>query len=720
MSKNYALLLITMFGAGVLCANHSTEGTRPTHPFHGPSKNSTEPSAVWKTSHLLLPQPFTDGAPNPAAQAAFSPGDIIVSEIMQNPRKIEDHEGEWFELHNTTSAPIDLLGWTIKDLSNGNDHTIASNVVVQPGGYALLMRQGNPAINGGLTADYVYGFTVSFRNDGDEVVIEDPSGHEIDRVAYDDGAVWPDPDGASMSLDPSFYNATANDNGIYWCEATSFYAPDNRGTPGAANTFCFPPVEALCKDINVELSSDGMADITADQIDNGSSSPFGIQALSLDISTFSCMDIGENTVTLTVTDQVGNDDSCQGVVTVEDNIAPSAACLSTTVLIQPNGTYTLQEADVLDAANSFDNCAIADVNFPATTYTCDDAFQSLPVNVTISDATGNTDNCTATVTVQDGVGLVAPWTATDVGSAPAGNAYSFEACGAIPGQFTVTGSGNNAVSSTTDNVAFAHQTLCGDGMITAKLESITPNGYGGLMIRETTAAGSKQVSIFSNLTNVLRHESRATTNGPKTAQSHFRPFPFWLRLQRMGDWVFAYYSTTGTTFSYVHAVYVPMQSCVEIGLASFTYLPNQQTEAVFSNVSISGSTALASSGVPDFVQQGGAEQLPTSFSRRSPERSRAKFPLLPADVASSEVVPNSPILFPNPTNRQFTLRFPQALQGEATASLRNQVGQVLQQRQLRPGDMTTEWNVSQLPAGLYFMEVRQKGVPPQVLRVVKQ
>jgi len=59
------------------------------------------------------------------------------------------------------------------------------------------------------------------------------------------------------------------------------------------------------------------------------------------------------------------------------------------------------------------------------------------------------------------------------------------------------------------------------------------------------------------------------------------------------------------------------------------------------------------------------------------------------------------------------------LQGEATATLRNQVGQVIRQRQLQPGDVTTEWNVSELPAGLYFMEVRQEGVPPQVLRVVK-
>jgi len=76
-------------------------------------------------------------------------------------------------------------------------------------------------------------------------------------------------------------------------------------------------------------------------------------------------------------------------------------------------------------------------------------------------------------------------------------------------------------------------------------------------------------------------------------------------------------------------------------------------------------------------------------------------------------------LFPNPTSDVFTLAFPQALPSEATATLRNQIGQVVEQRQLKPGDVTTEWDISELPAGLYLMEVQQEGLPPRVLRVVK-
>jgi hypothetical protein len=486
-------------------------------------------------------------------------------------------------------------------------------------------------------------------------------------------------DCSSVGLNPVTLTVTDQNNNSSTCNTTVTVLDDI-----APNT--------LCKNITLSLDNNGTASIIPADVDDGSFDACGIASLSLNTTDFLCTDRGTNTLELTVTDNNGNSSSCTATVNVVDDTAPTIKCHNPTVAIEPDGDYELSLTDVYDAAQSFDNCGIVQSSFPATTYTCDEADLSYSVPVTIEDEAGNQSSCFANVQVVIGTALPAGWSTTDVGYAPQGNTYSFDPCtdpDPQNGEFTITGAGNNAVSTTTDNVAFASQTLCGDGMITAKIESVTPNGYGGLMMRESTAAGSKQVAIFSNLTNVLRHEARSTTNSPKTVQSHYRPFPIWLRLQRMGDWVFAYYSTTGTSFSYVHAVYVPMQNCVEIGLASFTYLPNAQTEAVFSNVSISGSAALAGSDVPDILQ---------------PETTQAG---LQAE------------LFPNPARDAFALSFPETLPGEATATLRNQIGQVVEQRQLKPGDVTTEWNVSGLPSGLYFMEVRQEGVKPQVLRVVK-
>ena len=41
-------------------------------------------------------------------------GDIIVSEIMQNPAAASDNLGEYFEIYNTTAANVDLEGLSIR------------------------------------------------------------------------------------------------------------------------------------------------------------------------------------------------------------------------------------------------------------------------------------------------------------------------------------------------------------------------------------------------------------------------------------------------------------------------------------------------------------------------------------------------------------------------------------------------------------------------------
>ncbi len=62
------------------------------------------------------------------------PSSIIISEIMMDPGAVEDVEGEWFEVYNTTLDPIDMNGMTISDLG-GESHTInhGGPLVISPG-----------------------------------------------------------------------------------------------------------------------------------------------------------------------------------------------------------------------------------------------------------------------------------------------------------------------------------------------------------------------------------------------------------------------------------------------------------------------------------------------------------------------------------------------------------------------------------------------------------
>ncbi len=79
---------------------------------------------------------------------------------------------------------------------------------------------------------------------------------------------------------------------------------------------------AVCQDIDAYLDATGNVTIAAADVNNGSSDACGIASMVLDITDFTCSDVGANTVTLTVTDNNGNTDQCQSTVTVIDTISP--------------------------------------------------------------------------------------------------------------------------------------------------------------------------------------------------------------------------------------------------------------------------------------------------------------------------------------------------------------------------------------------------------------
>lgn len=167
-----------------------------------------------------------------------NPGDIILTEIMQNPSATADNQGEYFEVYNTTSAPIDMLGYEIVDLTNAAENfTIITSVIVPANGYAVFVANADTTLNGGITPDYVYDGTSTFLGNGSDELSIQCNGTVIDEVSWDNGATFPDGTGVSMELALTKYNATDNDLGANWGLAVSSYGAGDLGTPGAVNDF---------------------------------------------------------------------------------------------------------------------------------------------------------------------------------------------------------------------------------------------------------------------------------------------------------------------------------------------------------------------------------------------------------------------------------------------------------------------------------------------------
>ncbi len=133
-------------------------------------------------------------------------------------------------------------------------------------------------------------------------------------------------------------------------------------------------------------------------LDNGSTDSDGLASFGLSQTTFTCGDIGSNTVTLTATDNLGNSSSCVANVTVNDVTPPTASCQNTTAFIDALGMATIVAGDI--DGGSTDNCSGFTLSASQTSFNCGN-IGSVPVTLTVTDAGSNTATCSATVTVAD-------------------------------------------------------------------------------------------------------------------------------------------------------------------------------------------------------------------------------------------------------------------------------------------------------------------------------
>lgn len=168
-------------------------------------------------------------------------GDLLITEIMNNPGAVADPDGEWVELYNTSERTLIMNGVVLSSSVDGDYYQIASDdtLLLAPGEYFVIGGNGATDQNGGVELDAVWENT-TLSNESDELVVS-ADGVTLDTVAWDDGATFPDPAGASMTLDKEHYDVSTNDSGEWWCPAGVVWSPtSDAGSPGEENEYCWP------------------------------------------------------------------------------------------------------------------------------------------------------------------------------------------------------------------------------------------------------------------------------------------------------------------------------------------------------------------------------------------------------------------------------------------------------------------------------------------------
>ncbi|WP_299886422.1 hypothetical protein [uncultured Lacinutrix sp.] len=136
---------------------------------------------------------------------------------------------------------------------------------------------------------------------------------------YSGPGVTDDGNGTTFSFNPNVAGAGAH-------TITYSFTESVNGCTGEATAIyedTEAPIANCVAPFIVQLDAMGSASITVGDILDNATDNCGVASSSIDITNFDCSNVGENTVTLTVTDISGNEGTCVTVVTVED---PTGNC----------------------------------------------------------------------------------------------------------------------------------------------------------------------------------------------------------------------------------------------------------------------------------------------------------------------------------------------------------------------------------------------------------
>jgi hypothetical protein len=173
-----------------------------------------------------------------------------------------------------------------------------------------------------------------------------------------------------------------------------------------------------------------------------------------------------------------------------------------------------------------------------------------------------------------------------------------------PDNLIVSGAGTD-IFGTNDEFRYVYKRLDGDGSIVARVMSLDNSNEwakAGLMIRSNLGDNARNALVYVSPEHGVRLQQRAALSGDTSSDSETASdeqmavaAPNWLKIERSGDTINAYYATdeTGTNWIAVsgNPQEVPMVESAYIGVAVCSHATDVYTVAEFTDIATTGAVS---------------------------------------------------------------------------------------------------------------------------------
>jgi hypothetical protein len=232
-----------------------------------------------------------------------------------------------------------------------------------------------------------------------------------------------------------------------------------------------PPV-ALAKNITSAIGMFGTFNLNSGMVDDGSYDLCGNTTSSLDVTSFDCDDIGENIVTLTITDASGNSSSAIATVTIVDDDPPTIDCPSN-ISVTGGGCESPVDYTTPTADDNCNNTTASLVSGPESGA----IFPSGTTTVTwrADDGNGNIATCSFTVAVISNFTVGTAFTEPSCSGDNDGTATALPSGGTDPYSYAWNDPDNQTTQTATGLTAGTYSVVVSDaqGCVTTQMVQVT-------------------------------------------------------------------------------------------------------------------------------------------------------------------------------------------------------------------------------------------------------